>query len=436
MANWTITDGDYYVDVYNGSDTNGGTASTPFATIQKAVDTATANQKIVIGSGVYEENLSGGGTTYNIYADGSVTLQGSDIGGDCISVFLSSKFYNINFENYNTFLIPSGSANTMQFHYCNFKNGVFGGDSAGAGVDIVNHCLFENIYFNTSFGGGAAFTPSDFVNNTLVGCTWVSSGSWQPRYGWGNMRDNIFVDHTGLSFYRGWEVYGVYDNNIYYWTGGGINIRVADSTSGNINETVYTDWATYQSSESFDQNSQNVDPQFNNPSIGDYTLSLGSPAENGGYVKNENGSRTRAISKNGLMPELISPTASYINVNVDGNGAFTLIDPNFDGTITSGEINLGTNRDLGYIRKYAFQSRPLENVDYTGTASIPDHQVYRMKYSSVPITSEPWVEFIWDTVPMVDASGYGNGSPTYSVATGDVISAKYVQLEITLKGTP
>lgn len=80
------TVGDWYVDVINGSDTNSGTSvGDAFATIQKAVDSASSGEKILVLAGTYREKVSFAGTTFlstvtlSRYSTDEVIVSGADI---------------------------------------------------------------------------------------------------------------------------------------------------------------------------------------------------------------------------------------------------------------------------------------------------------------------------------------------------------------------
>ena len=78
MANWNI-EGNYYVDGISGSDGNDGSANSPFKTINAAVNAASADETIVVGTGTYNEQLhlgttTGNNTKYKFIADGIVIL--------------------------------------------------------------------------------------------------------------------------------------------------------------------------------------------------------------------------------------------------------------------------------------------------------------------------------------------------------------------------
>ena len=59
-VNWKLS-GDYYVDAINGSDSNAGTAVAPFKTINAAAAAISAGQTIIVGPGIYNEQIDGGG---------------------------------------------------------------------------------------------------------------------------------------------------------------------------------------------------------------------------------------------------------------------------------------------------------------------------------------------------------------------------------------
>ena len=81
----------YYVDGSNGSDSDPGTSSTPWKTIQKAADTITAGSTVTVRAGNYAEHVKvtrsgSSGALIAFQADGTVVMQGFTILADYIRV--------------------------------------------------------------------------------------------------------------------------------------------------------------------------------------------------------------------------------------------------------------------------------------------------------------------------------------------------------------
>ena len=86
-VNWKLS-GDYYVDAINGSDSNAGTAVAPFKTINAAAAAASAAETIIVGPGIYNEQIDGlQRSSTNLYADGFVVVDGT-------GVSTTGAFYN------------------------------------------------------------------------------------------------------------------------------------------------------------------------------------------------------------------------------------------------------------------------------------------------------------------------------------------------------
>ena len=73
MAEWQITDGDFYVSK-SGNDGNPGTQASPFLTIQRGLNAASSGQKIVVGAGDYPEQITGGSEILQADAEHQVVM--------------------------------------------------------------------------------------------------------------------------------------------------------------------------------------------------------------------------------------------------------------------------------------------------------------------------------------------------------------------------
>jgi PKD repeat protein len=83
----------YYVDGVAGNDSNPGTQSLPWKTIQKAANTMVAGDKVIVKSGTYSERVSettsgnsGNQIVYQVIAGGTVTCKGFKISGSYVTV--------------------------------------------------------------------------------------------------------------------------------------------------------------------------------------------------------------------------------------------------------------------------------------------------------------------------------------------------------------
>lgn len=76
----------YYVDLNSGSDSNIGSSSQPWRTIQKAADTMLSGETVIIRSGEYGERVKVENPGLTFYAQGNVHVQGFSIQADHITI--------------------------------------------------------------------------------------------------------------------------------------------------------------------------------------------------------------------------------------------------------------------------------------------------------------------------------------------------------------
>ncbi|MHA1280768.1 MAG: PKD domain-containing protein, partial [Candidatus Helarchaeota archaeon] len=150
----------YYVDATNGNDSNPGTESLPWRTIQKAADIMAKGDKVIVNDGTYSErviiNTSGSSDSliiFQINSDNIVNCYGFTIFGDYIRV--------------DGFRIDSSSIKTCSWSASDYGIAVYG-----------NHCEIVNNYITGGgFGGLRLYSSSnncviannEFYQNGLVG---------------------------------------------------------------------------------------------------------------------------------------------------------------------------------------------------------------------------------------------------------------------------
>ena len=129
----------YYVST-TGNDSNAGTSTSPWRTIQKAVNTLRAGQTVTVNAGTYNERVQittsgSAGSLITIRAQGTVVMQGFNVGGSYIKI--------TGFEITNT---PGTSATDR---------------SGGSGLYLSgSNVEFSNNYIHNSTAAGIYFTPS------------------------------------------------------------------------------------------------------------------------------------------------------------------------------------------------------------------------------------------------------------------------------------
>lgn len=145
----------YYVAKWGSDTTGNGSRNMPFLTIDKAVDTGVGDIIIVVGSGIYTENLTrtAAGSYIRFYADGDVFLNGS--GG---SLYASVNYQDVSFsgfhiDNYNYIFDILISTNSSTFLYnC-----------------VITRCNYINKW--TPGTPGASLIPSSYKKNVIYGAT-------------------------------------------------------------------------------------------------------------------------------------------------------------------------------------------------------------------------------------------------------------------------
>jgi hypothetical protein len=142
-----------------GSDANAGTAAFPWATIQKACNSATAGSTVYIKSGTYAESIwmnvsgtSGNPITFSNFGSDVVTIDGG-------STNTQTELLNISGQNFIR-IIGLRFTNAVG----NFSKGIVVRNGAHD-IDILNNKV-SNIHFSTN--AGAAVTGSTNVNPVLV----------------------------------------------------------------------------------------------------------------------------------------------------------------------------------------------------------------------------------------------------------------------------
>ena len=147
---WAAT---FYVST-NGSDSNSGTQSAPFRTIQKAANVATAGSTVVVLPGSYSEtvNLTASGSA----SAGKIKFQGFDVGGACPTTPVSDV-------NHPTGARPNSPVTLT------------GGFSINA--NYVSVACFRILARGGAFSIGLGWTNGDITDNEIDGSGTNGPGS-------------------------------------------------------------------------------------------------------------------------------------------------------------------------------------------------------------------------------------------------------------------
>src|SRR5574341_212483 len=117
----------YYVSP-GGSDSNSGSQSSPWKTIQKAANTVSAGDTVIVNAGTYTERVtvsrSGSSSSYiSIRANGTVDMKGFTLTGSYIRV----SGFRIDQPSWNGFYI-SGNSNIVEYN--EVSRSIYNGDDA------------------------------------------------------------------------------------------------------------------------------------------------------------------------------------------------------------------------------------------------------------------------------------------------------------------
>jgi len=243
--------GNFYVSKAGNDANDGLTPDTPKATFNAALNLVTAaGQIIVIGAGMYEETISktmSFATT--IRPDGEVKFRGS--GTNLFTIGSSGVIMNnITFENYLGVYTTSTSA----FNNCTFIScGTVGWFISSSTTLNYNYCKFINVGSITTNQNANAGTGINLNYCIVINCIAYIIGC-----------NNSYFNSSSSIRYR-----NVNGGNMDY-----NNIMCPITILG----TAYPDLASQVAAQpTFNANSFNQAPKFNNASKYDYTLQFDSP---------------------------------------------------------------------------------------------------------------------------------------------------------------
>lgn len=312
---------DIYVSI-NGSDTsNNGQNGSPYATIDKAINSSSENDNVNIHLG--EGNFTGNGN-FNLTIGknhtngGSLTIIGAGI----------NKTFIDGVNSYNIFNIGRYSnVSLINLTIINGRSTTYGAISFNGTLNIEN-CSFENNIATTG-SGGAIYSPgvgsevltvsnSFFSNNNAT-----QHGGAIYAYALANITNSIFVNN--YAGYSGGSVYSSGSSSRYSSVS---NCIFNDSTAGRDGGSLYITYASV------------VNNTFENSKTTGTSTSYGGGAICGGniYLENNNMILCSAASGRGnsiKATNLINNTFVTINDKNITNPSFTLT-----ATVTDDKGNL------------------------------------------------------------------------------------------------
>jgi parallel beta-helix repeat protein len=211
----------YYV-APTGNNSNPGTESSPWATIQKAANMATAGDTVLIRQGVYAERVSptnsgteGNYITYRNYGSEAVVIDAAHTRDSCISVSAKSYLQFIGLELQgatNAGLLVSDNSSYIIADGLKSHNNRFGIRFTGS-TNPVNHCIIRNCAttYNTSCG---IFLYKK-IYNTVVGPNNDSSYNSDGTTSEDSYGLDIVTDFPGTQA-DGAQHIEVYDNEFHH----------------------------------------------------------------------------------------------------------------------------------------------------------------------------------------------------------------------------
>jgi len=288
---------DVYVAV-NGSDSNSGDLSSPYATIGKAINVSDENNSVII-------HLSDG--TFSGVGNVNSTISKNHTSGGSLT-FIGAGINKTFIDGGNTsWLINIGSTSTVNLINITFINGKItgsGGAIASNGKLSVYNSSFENN--NATSSGGVIYTGSGSGSLTVSNSFFINNyatkdGGAIYSYSICNISNSEFVNNSGRS------------GGSVYISGG------ADRYSSVTNSTFLNSVATQNGGSLYASYTSVVDNYFeNSQSTG--TGSYGGGAIYGGNINLENNEM--------ILCSAASGSGNYIKVNGLVNNSFVTINNN------------------------------------------------------------------------------------------------------------
>lgn len=402
---WTVLDGDIYVS-YRGNDTSGnGSPTKPYQTIAKAIAMAGNGKKIVVGTGQYNDPVDGAGKSCRIKGDGTVTFKWAGTGNSFDNMGPDAELESVT--------VQQGSESVLngmkRIAYCSLLYGTIRG-----AVGKIEHTLLKYI----SFDANTSTVQTQMINVTCIEAIFTEEKAI-ARLENCHFDCNTFVHVSSLPL--------TYFDHCNQEPGSTVSIGPSSSFS--------TAQAVHSSNSAYQEHGKSVTEPFNPPLFVNYTLPVQSPLLFAGSNGRHIGAFEPALGFDGntLTGEVLT------NVTADANGYYTLEDSRYEGTIVTGEIDLGETRELGKIDLFAEQIFNLDDlnavVDTDTGITRGDMITFEMRFANYAggTSRIAYREFRWDSKPMIDATGRGNGHPVFDRSTAMAVKARYVQFRITLR---
>lgn len=479
-VNWKHS-GNYYVDAINGSDANAGTAVAPFKTIQAAADAASASEKIIVGAGVYNEQINGlNKSSIILQADGYVVVDGTDVSST--GVFYDCSYWDIrHFKIINCIEVNGASdyRRASSFTSCEmrdctkftdyqlygndayFNNCIFVNFAQGVGNNYSSHYWmrkkFTNCIFIDAVWGNLAFGNSNNYqnNNTIDRCMFLTTPGNRDANGFfralsqvGDATDDsikncFFQDgalvkcHTNLgvaTIAQGLapEAYPTYTNTPSAYAAVSPVNFIGNSfvqASASFNFTALSGSHAFSTAANTFQAGNNVDV-FNasvQPAGGMIGRGFGSPHTAYGYAHNASN------------PLHTAGGATWANITSSGT-SLIIADNNFPtGSILTAVIDQGSSKFVEGIKLSFNSTVPNACAIAVHSASAefnnPPRYTYEMRFgNSSDLSSNEFKIFEIDKKPILDSNGSGSGDQLFNTGSSTTnVNARYLQMRFTLR---
>jgi hypothetical protein len=473
-THWKLS-GDYYVDGISGDDGNAGTSTAPFKTIGAAAAAVSSYEKIVVGTGVYNESINMGTSKANceICADGNVIIDGTGltraifyygrgwyiydvtvINGNNYGIEQAVTYYFKNYYTrctfkdcdhfwYQTTYSTQYQVTHLECKYINFTLGVTG-RTTGIYIQYVDFvdCVFYNAPAMIERGGGSTsntyitkhrgcWFDGDFDGSATTGVANTRPVVYQRGYTNNYTMDNCFFGpgamiKSGEGFPGEGNTYKtpaeanaanavLFFNTSFLQATASYNTTV--SGSGAIEATAYS----ITSGNNTDIYSSRLQTAFS-------YLATQAPTTAFGYQNNAN---------NILVP---AGGATWGNITSSADGLSLQISSSDvpSGSITSATVNLGSIVPINNIRSsWTTQvANACAPAVYSSSAlnEYPTRYTFEMKYGNQSdLSSNEYKIFCFDEKPYIDLNGSGSGDINFNTSSFSDISAQYLQFRITLR---
>lgn len=457
MANHWRETGDFYVSSLDGDDTSGdGSIENPVKTISKAIllvnAAATNSQTIVVGTGVYAEGLVASSSPLNtsIIGDGVVILTGEG-SGVALSGYPSEwHIKNIHVVNFAALLSVSTNSGPQWFN-CTFK-----GIPTTTLVSITSssyvgrrhvwyNCMFVGMNMNSTsvYARNLHFYSCTFINSNIIGQSLAGGGSGNNY--WPLFSNCLFSAPSGSVAISSNQIVNTFFNNCVFQD----NLRLQDSGTGIEESMEFFDRYKFYinnaitASMSFNTNitaSGDFNLLSHTMPINETTSALYKRTEaaplqgQGGYAP-----RTAyGFDNSPSNPLHTAGGAIWDNIVTSSLGGFQISSSSTpSGSITTAVIDQGgvkviKNIDSGWTTNFGNATAPSTYPSGSNNYNPVRYQ-YEMRYGNTTPILGNYSIFEWGQIPFVNSNGTGSGDQLFNTGSYNSISARYLQLKITLR---